>query len=63
MDQDKFKQYFQKDATEAQIHTHKTQEEINDLKTYNQKARIIRQQARVAFARSAEAAREFILIR
>jgi len=63
MDQNQFKQYFQNEEAEVQTRAHETQEDIDDRRTYNQKARIIRQQARVAFARSAEAARKFIITR
>ena len=61
MNQNTFNKYFQ-DNTEARV-SPLTPRKIADLETYNQKAKIIRQQARVAFARSAQAARQFILTR
>lgn len=60
MDQDKFKQYFAKDTTEALAHTCETPEEIAERKEYNQKAKIIRQQARIAFARSVTAPKSIL---
>ena len=62
MNQDKYRQYFANDGSEVQAHT-LTPKEKADLESYNQKVRVIRHEACIAFARSAEAARKFILTR